>query len=101
MNTTGESIGLHEEVIIRKIYWIRESKVMMDFDLASLYGVSTKVLKQAVKRNSKRFSADFLFELTRAEFEILRSQFVTSSWGGQLYLPLPSRNRVLRCYPEF
>ena len=59
----------------------------MDFDLATLYGVSTKVLKQAVKRNRKRFPKDFLFELTKSEFENLRSQIVTSSWGGLRYLP--------------
>ncbi len=85
-NTVG-SIVLPEEVIIRKIYWVRNNKAMMDFDLASLYGVSTKVLKQAVKRNRKRFPGDFLFELTRSEFENLRSQIVTSSWGGLRYLP--------------
>jgi hypothetical protein len=78
---------LPEDVIIRKIYWIKENKVMMDFDLAVLYGVSTKALKQTIKRNRKRFPGDFLFELTRQEFENLRSQFVTSSWGGSRYLP--------------
>jgi hypothetical protein len=78
---------LPEEVIIRKIYWIKGTKVMMDFDLDTLYGVSTKVLKQAVKRNRKRFPRDFLFELTKSDFEILRSQIVTSSWGGLRYLP--------------
>ena len=81
------SILLPREVIIRKIYWIRKTKVMLDFDLATLFGVSTKVLKQAVKRNMKRFPKDFLFELTKYEFENLRSQFVTSSWGGLRYLP--------------
>jgi hypothetical protein len=80
---------LPEEVIIRKIYWIKGNKVMMDFDLATLYGVSTKVLKQAVKRNRKRFPKDFLFELTKSEFENLRSQIVTSSWGCMRYLPMP------------
>jgi hypothetical protein len=78
---------LPEEVIISKIYWIKGNKVMMDFDLATLYGVSTKVLKQAVRRNRKRFPRDFLFELTKSEFETLRSQIVTSSWGGLRYLP--------------
>lgn len=60
---------------------------MLDRDLAVLYKVSTKVLKQAVKRNIYRFPLDFMFELTQREFTILRSQNVTSSWGGQRYLP--------------
>ena len=76
-----------EEVIINKIYLIRNQKVMIDRDLAELYGVETKVLKQAVKRNIDIFPEHFMFELTEDEFRILRSQFVTSSWGGQRYLP--------------
>lgn len=60
---------------------------MIDRDLAELYGVETKVLKQAVKRNIDIFPEHFMFELTEDEFRILRSQFVTSSWGGQRYLP--------------
>jgi len=82
-----DMITLPEETVIRKIYWIRGIKVMVDIDLASLYGVSTKALKQAVKRNFKKFPIDFMFELTNSEFENLRSQIVTSSWGGQRYLP--------------
>ena len=60
---------------------------MLDRDLAMLYQVSTKVLNQAVGRNIERFPPDFMFRLTKKEFDILRSQFVTSSWGGQRYLP--------------
>ena len=60
---------------------------MLDFDLGELYGVETKVLKQAVRRNITRFPPDFMFELTRAEYNFLRSQFVISSWGGARYLP--------------
>jgi ORF6N domain len=60
---------------------------MLDVDLALLYGVETKVLKQAVKRNIARFPSDFMFELTKEEFDNLRSQIVTSSWGGLRYLP--------------
>ena len=67
-----------DEIIINKIYLIREQKVMIDRDLAELYGVETKVLKQAVKRNIERFPEDFMFEMTKKEFEIWRSQFVTS-----------------------
>jgi DNA-binding transcriptional MerR regulator len=60
---------------------------MLDFDLAQLYGVSTKALKQSVKRNLIRFPADFSFELTKAELDNLRSPIVTSSWGGIRYQP--------------
>ncbi len=60
---------------------------MIDHDLAALYGVETKVLIQAVKRNLERFPEDFMFLLTEKEFKILRSQFVTSSWGGRRYIP--------------
>jgi hypothetical protein len=61
---------------------------MLDFDLTGQYGIETKVLKQSVKRNLKRFGGDdFMFELTRQEWNILRSQIVTSSWGGSRYQP--------------
>jgi len=60
---------------------------MLDKDLAELYGVSTKVLIQAVKRNLQRFPDDFMFQLTKREFSHLRSQFVTSNRGGRRYLP--------------
>ncbi|MCX5687791.1 MAG: ORF6N domain-containing protein [Candidatus Omnitrophica bacterium] len=76
-----------EEVIEQKIFMIRGHKVMLDRDLAKLYGVETKVLIQAVKRNIERFPEDFMFQLTEDEFNNLRSQFVTSSWGGTRYLP--------------
>lgn len=76
-----------DEIIMSKIYLIRGKKVMLDRDLAELYGVETKVLKQAVKRNIDIFPEHFMFELTKQEFENLRSQTVTSSWGGQRYLP--------------
>ena len=60
---------------------------MLDEDLAQLYNVSTGVLNQAVKRNKNRFPDDFMFQITKEEFEILISQFVTSSWGGRRKLP--------------
>ena len=75
------------EHIQRKIYEIRGQRVMLDRDLSDLYGVSTKVLNQAVKRNITRFPIDFMFQLTKEETLHLRSQFVTSSWGGSRYLP--------------
>jgi hypothetical protein len=79
-----------DEVLLTKIYYIREQKVMLDKDLAELYGVETKRLKEQVKRNIDRFPSDFMFELSANEFEILRSQIATSSqnWGGTRYLPM-------------
>ena len=75
------------EVVMNKIYFIRDHKVMLDKDLAELYEVETKVFNQAVKRNLKRFPSDFMFTLTEKEWGNLRSQFVTSSWGGSRYAP--------------
>lgn len=74
-------------IIQQKIFEIRGEKVMLDFDLAILFDVETKVLNQAVKRNSKRFPADFMFQLSQREYDNLKSQFVTSSWGGTRKLP--------------
>ena len=65
------------------IYLIRSRKVLLDEDLAGLYGVQTRVLNQAVTRNMDRFPEDFAFRLTTEEFENLKSQIVTSSWGGR------------------
>ena len=74
--------------IERSILFLRSQKVILDADLAALYGVKTKALVQAVKRNIDRFPADFMFQLNYQELEILRSQFVTSSgWGGRRFLP--------------
>jgi hypothetical protein len=73
-----------------QIYLIRGLKVMLDHDLAELYQIPTKHLKQQVKRNSERFPSDFMFPLTNQELAILRSQFVTSrlDWGGTRYAPM-------------
>ena len=68
--------------IERRIFLIRNKKVMLDRDLAFLYNVETRVLNQAVKRNIKRFPDDFMFQLTRDEAECLRSQIVTLENGG-------------------
>jgi hypothetical protein len=78
-----------EEIIASHIYTIRNQKVMFDFDLAEMYGIETKVLKQSVRRNIERFPEDFMFELTSEEFQRLRSQFVTSNVGrgGSRYPP--------------
>ena len=69
---------LPDEAIINKIYLIRDQKVMIDRDLAILYGVETKRLKEAVRRNIQRFPGDFMFELTNDEFRYWRTQFATS-----------------------
>ena len=71
--------AIPEETIISKIYVIRGQKVMIDRDLAKLYGIETKVLKQAAKRNFDRFPEDFMFEMTGEEFQNWRSQIVTSN----------------------
>jgi hypothetical protein len=74
-------------LIESRIYEFRGTKVMVDSDLAELYDVQTKALNQAVTRNSDRFPEDFMFRLTDEEFGGLRSQTVTSSWGGRRYRP--------------
>jgi hypothetical protein len=82
-----EEIALKEENLMNRIYLIRGEKVMLDFDLALLYEIETKVLKQSVKRNIDRFPQDFMFVLTKQELINLRSQFVTSNRGGTRYMP--------------
>ena len=77
----------NSQIITQKIIEIRGHKVLLDFDLAELYETSTKVLKQAVRRNINRFPEDFMFELTEEEFQCLRSQIVTSNRGGIRYMP--------------
>lgn len=87
---TENSISvIPDEVVISKIYLIREQKVMLDSDLAELYGVTTKRLNEQVKRNINRFPEDFMFQLNESEWESLRSQIATSKIGrgGRAYLP--------------
>ncbi|WP_343618367.1 ORF6N domain-containing protein [Flavobacterium sp.] len=81
---------LSEETISNKIYFIRGQKVMLDRDLALLYGIETKRLKEQVKRNRNRFPEDFMFELTKVEFENWRSQIATSNSEkmGLRYAPM-------------
>ena len=83
----SKEIVLPQEVIINKIYTVRGQKVMLDSDLAELYGVETKRLNEQVKRNASRFPDDFMFQLTIQEWENLKSQNATSSWGGRRKLP--------------
>jgi len=75
------------QLIQSKIHTLRGQSVMLDFDLATLYEVDTKRLKEAVRRNIERFPQDFMFELTKKETKILRTQFASSSWGGSRYPP--------------
>jgi hypothetical protein len=82
------AIQASAERIARAILVIRGEKVILDADLAALYGVETRVLVQAVKRNPERFPPDFMFQLSKEEFTVLRSQSVTSRrWGGRRYHP--------------
>ena len=76
------------ETITHHIMVLRGQKILLDSDLAALYGVDTRRLNEQVKRNRDRFPKDFIFELTREEFANLKSQFATSSWGGRRKLPL-------------
>ena len=76
-----------EHKILNRIYIIRGEKVMFDSDLADMYRVETKVFNQSIKRNIARFPKDFMFALSEKEWQNLRSQFVTSSWGGTRYRP--------------
>ena len=78
---------LPSEKIENKIYVIRGHKVMLDSDLAEIYGVETRTLNQAVNRNPHRFPEDFMFRLTKQEYQNLKSQNVISSWGGRRNLP--------------
>jgi len=79
MNKNTDNIIISEEIIVSKIYLIRGKKVMIDRDLALLYGVETRVLNQAVKRNPKRFPDDFMFQMSGEEMENWKSQIVISN----------------------
>ena len=76
-----------EEKIMSHIYVFRKQKVMLDFDLASMYGVETKRLNEQLKRNIKRFPKDFMFKLTEKEYQLLKSQIATSNRGGNRKIP--------------
>jgi hypothetical protein len=87
MAKSKSELIMPDEIVMSKILLIRGKKVMTDRDLAELYGVPTKRLNEQVKRNIDRFPGDFMFQLTDEEFENLRSQFATSSWGGRRIAP--------------
>ncbi|MCL5990650.1 MAG: ORF6N domain-containing protein [Bacteroidetes bacterium] len=84
---SNNEIMLSEEIIASKIYLIHGKRVMLDSDLAGIYGVTTTRLNQQVGRNLKRFPLDFMFELSKKEFENLMLQNATSRWGGRRKLP--------------
>ena len=84
---TAKQALVEYEIVVSRIAVVRGQRVMFSQDLASLYGVETRVLMQAVQRNIDRFPPDFLFQLTDQEFANLKSQIVTSSWGGIRKLP--------------
>ena len=83
----SQEISIPDEVLMNKIYVINGIKVMLDSELAELYQVKTKRLNEQVKRNSERFPADFMFQLSDQQWENLKSQIATSSWGGRRTLP--------------
>lgn len=84
---SSKEISIPNEVIASKIYLVRDKKVMLDSDLAELYQVETKRLNEQVKRNLSRFPEDFMFQLTSDEWDNLKSQNATSSWGGRRTIP--------------
>jgi hypothetical protein len=87
LNDGENEMMIPDEIIMNKIFLIRDMKVMLDKDLAELYGVSTGNLNKAVNRNIKRFPDDFMFRLAKQEFDNLIFQIGTSSWGGTRKLP--------------
>jgi hypothetical protein len=87
MRKKVSAISIPDEVIIGKIYFLREKKVLLDKDLAALYQVTTSNFNKAVQRNMKRFPPDFMFQLTLTEFKNLIFQNGISSWGGTRKLP--------------
>ena len=88
MEDQSSAIAIPEEIIFSKIFLVRNKQVILDRDLADFYQVETKQLKRAVRRNINRFPEDFMIELSLEEFQLLRSQFGTSSWGGSRYSPM-------------
>ncbi|MBA7561331.1 hypothetical protein ES708_02968 [subsurface metagenome] len=87
MTVKTNKLAVPDAIITSKIYLIRYKKVMLDEDLAELYGVTTGNLNKAVKRNIARFPEDFMFQLTKEEFDNLIFQIGTSGWGGRRKLP--------------
>ena len=104
----SETVGILPENIQSRIFTVRGLQVMLDEDLAVLYGVETKRINEQVKRNIERFPREFCFQLTASDAEILRSQNATSSWGGRRYMPyvfteqgVTMLSAVLKAKPPF
>lgn len=95
---SGESRVVPIDRIEKIIYFIRGQKVILDEDLAEIYGVETRRLNEQVRRNRARFPDDFVYPLSLEEFRILKSQFATSRWGGRRKPPnaLPNTERLWR-----
>ena len=87
MPKSAKTVIIPDELIMNNIYLIRGQKVMIDHDLAKLYQVEKKRLNEQVSRNKERFPGDFMFQLNKEEFQNLKSQIATSSWGGLRKLP--------------
>ncbi|MFW0884355.1 ORF6N domain-containing protein [Candidatus Acidulodesulfobacterium sp. H_13] len=98
----NKTIAIDDQVVQNKIYTIRNMQVMLDRDLAELYGVETKRINEQVKRNIERFDSDFMFQLTEVEFEILKSQNVISSsnWGGVRSYLMFLQSKVCICLQQ-
>ena len=100
MKKQTTEITISDETLLNRIYVIRGVKVMLDKNLAELYGVETKVLNQSVKRNLKRFPVDFMFQLSMDEWNIIQSQFVTSkknNWSQ--FVTNSSKHRGMKYLP--
>ncbi len=89
MSKKENLLSVPDELVMNKIYLIRDQKVMLDSDLANLYQVETKVLNQQVKRNLMRFPEDFMFQITKNEWDLVRSQIVTASQNKRNIIALP------------
>ena len=90
---------INKDFLKNKVYIVRDQKVMIDRDLAEIYGYTTKAFNQQVKRNISRFDEDIRYQLTKNEAnEILRSHFVTSSWGGRASLPYAFTEQWIYAY---
>lgn len=95
MSEKSKELLVADEIIMSKIYYVRGQKVMLDSDLAELYGVQTKRLNEQVARNADRFPEDFMFRLNEKEFESLMSQIATSNRGGRRKLPYQYKTFLL------
>ena len=85
--TSKETVLISDDIIKNKIYYIRNQRVMLDFELAEIYGYTTTRFNEQVKNNSEKFDDDFMFQLTKSEFDNLISKKSTSSWGGRTKPP--------------